>query len=165
MRSSVLSSDILEQQFGPTQILILYQDHAVRIICTQATATKQILELSLVTFTAARKQAYAFVHATIQAGYSMGKAFREAGIPFVRDVQSMQQQELPSNFERLYKDKAAATIIVTDILVGQEQTSYAHILETYSPAVRWPDTSTSQSSPAISTQLASFNRLLSQIEL
>jgi hypothetical protein len=136
--SDVLSSDILEAQFGPTELTVLYQDASSRIICTKAKPGGQMLELSFVNFNQAGAGQFPEVHQAVKAGTSIGKAFRDAGIAFKREEQLVDSQALAARFGQQFGSQGAATVMTVSILAGPDQTPYAEILEIYSPAVRWP---------------------------
>ncbi len=136
--SDLLSSDILERQFGPTKLSVLYQGGSSRIICTRAKAGGQMLELSFVNFIAAGVEKFPEVHQAILDGVSMGKAFRAAGVAFSRKERTVDSQALAASFGRQFGGEGSATILEVTILAGPDETPYAEILETYSPAVRWP---------------------------
>jgi para-aminobenzoate synthetase component 1 len=133
-----LSSDILESQFGSTAIDVLYQGARTRNICTKVVSTGQILELSRVEFIDEGVQAFPETHRAVVNGESMGKAFRSRGIDFVRQTSSAFACNLPQSFYDHYHSPGPATVVTVTILVGPAKTPYAHILETYSPAVDWP---------------------------
>jgi len=135
----MLSSDILEQQFGETRLIILYQDQSKRIIETISTSDESVLELSIVTFDTATLQHVADVHQTVMNGVSMGKAFKNAGIQFEREVSSIVHSALPPDLVKEFDDDGIATIVDVDIFVGDSKQHYCHILETYSPKVIWPE--------------------------
>src|SRR5258708_17269854 len=134
-----LASDILEGQFDATEVEVLRQDDETRIICTRAAASGQVLEISQVTFLPAGKERFHDVHQAVLAGESMGKAFRQRGISFHRKVQAAYSYGLPPRFERWFGNNGQATIIEVAVVVGPDDTPYANILETFSPAVDWPD--------------------------
>ena len=136
--SNLLSSDILEAQFGPTELTVLYQDETSRIICTKAKSGGQLLELSFVDFSRVGIEKFPEVHWVVTAGTSMGKAFRAAGVPFKRKEQLVDNPVLAAHFGRQFGSAGAATVITVSILAGPDQTPYAEILEIYSPAVHWP---------------------------
>jgi len=136
--ANMLSSDILEAQFGPTEVAVLHQDNLERIICTKVLASGQVLELSRVVFGGAGAEKFPDIHRAIVAGESMGKAFRAAGIEFVRETKGAYKQTLPANLQQWFGSSEAATVVDVSILVGADQVPYAQILEVYSPAVRWP---------------------------
>ncbi len=135
---ALLSSDILEQQFGPTCIEILRQDDQTRVICTKVLATGQVLEISQVSFIKAGVDEFSDVHRIITAGESMGKAFESRNIGFTRRTKSIIQEVPSPQLRQAFNSDQPATIVVVTILVGPDQTPYANIIETYSPAVRWP---------------------------
>lgn len=136
-----LSSDILEQQFGPSEIVVLYQRNLERIICTKVVSSGQVLELSHVQFIQTGVDTYPDVHQAIIAGQSMGKAFRERGIECTREVKYTYRQKLPTSFNKWFGTSDPATVMDVSIFVGPDHTAYARILETYSSAVSWPSTS------------------------
>lgn len=138
-KSGQLSSDILERQFGPTEIEVLFQDNATRIICTKTIADSQALELSKVEFVQAGVDAYPDIHEEIANGKSMGKAFRGQNVEFTRDIKAAWPQQLPQEFSQTFKQDGEATIVQVTILVGSNNIPYAKILEIYSPVVLWPD--------------------------
>jgi hypothetical protein len=139
--TNLLSSDILEAQFGPTEVVVLHQNGSERIICTKVLAGGQVLELSRVLFEGAGVEKFPEVHRAVVAGQSMGKAFRAAGIEFVRETKGAYQQLLPASLKRWFDSSEAATVVDVSILVGADQIPYAQILEVYSPAVYWPSSS------------------------
>jgi hypothetical protein len=136
--SNLLSSDILEAQFGPTEVEILRQDAETRIICTKAVRTGQVLEISRVTFDRAGRAAFPVVHQAVMDGASMGKAFRQADIEFRRVVGSAYACDLPKTFRRWFGSSVNATVVDVAVLVGSDCLPYAEILEVYSPLVEWP---------------------------
>jgi hypothetical protein len=137
MMLDVLSSDILEGQFGPTKVEILRQDDSDRIICTKSIETGQTLEISHVEFIAEGVSQFPKVHRNIVDGQSMGKAFRAAGVPFVREVYAGYSYDLPDGFKQYFQIDRPAAVLRVRILVGREQLPYADILETYHPDVDW----------------------------
>src|SRR5665213_2595733 len=130
----LLSSDILEQQFGPTEISVLHQDGSARLICTRASADGQVLEVSRVRFMPGTDQ-FPKTHQAVLDGQSMGKAFRADGIKFERKVKTAYRQFLPASFNQWFDNNEIATVVAVSILVGPNETRYAEILEIYSPAV------------------------------
>jgi hypothetical protein len=132
-----LSSDVLEAQFGPTELEILQQDAETRIICTKVRQTGQILELSHVTFSDEGRVAFPEIHQAVLAGESMGKAFRRADIKFRRVVHSAYTYDIPASLAGQFGSRGQATIVNVSILIDT-QTLYAKILEIYSPQVHWP---------------------------
>jgi para-aminobenzoate synthetase component 1 len=134
-----LSSDVLEQQFGPTTVEVLYQDDKTRTICTKVIATNQILEVSQVTFIQAGLDEFPDTHKTIVAGQSMGKAFRAQGIELIRETQSTYRQAPPDDLSQRFGSNKPVTVVAVSILVGPDKTPYARILETYSPEIVWPE--------------------------
>jgi hypothetical protein len=135
--SDTLSSDILEKQFGPTEITVLYQDASTRIICTRTVADGHVLELSRVVFMPGARD-FPETHRAVLDGLSMGKAFRADGIEFRRHVNASYRRSLPAAFKKWFGRGSPATVVAVSILVGPAKTHYADIMETYSPDVRWP---------------------------
>jgi hypothetical protein len=135
----ILSSDILESQFGPTAVEILYQSGDERIIITKVEKNGQILELSQVRFLDPGKAEYPEVHKKVLGGESMGKAFRAAGIPFLRKVNTTEKRVVPADQGPWYDDSRAATFVDVEILVGPNRKPYAKINESYSPLAGWPE--------------------------
>jgi len=136
-QTTILSSDVLEQQFGETYVVVLKQDTHTRVICTKS-KKNQILEFSIVKFEQQGIDAFPEIHRAIVDGQSIGKAFREQGIAFVRVENAIEKMPLPQLFNDLVKSDDPATVISVSVLVGPEQMKYANILETYSPDVAWP---------------------------
>jgi len=157
----LLSSEILEKQFGPTELNVLYEDGTSRIITTSAKSSGQVLEVSQARFIPAGIAKFPSVHQAVVAGMSMGKAFRSAGINFVRQQQTAYKYDLPANFGNLFGQDGQATIVAVSILVGPEQTPYAEILETYSPVVRWPNLQGSPTAGQLD-ELKSFDATLAK---
>lgn len=142
--SGALSSDILEEQFGPTYVEVLLQEDAERVIRTK-TADGRTLELSRVSFRRAGDEEFKTVQKAVEAGASMGKAFRERGLAFVRMTRSVHGCEtgrLPAGLRRHFGDGGdrggTFTVVEVSVLVGPRRTHYADILEVYAPAVAWP---------------------------
>jgi len=133
-----LSSDILEQQFGPTTVKVLRQDNAVRVIQTVVTKNQQILELSLVRFEPAGIAAFPEVHATIKSGQSMGKAFRAKGIKFLREEEFACYHAVPLAIQKMFDTERPALMVGVSVLVGPSKILYATIVETYTGTVTWP---------------------------
>ena len=140
LNAGLLSSDILEQQFGPTEIEVLSQDGDKRVICTRVAHSRQVLEISTVKFIAEGAKKFVQTHQAVLDGMSMGKAFRRDKIDFIRQIQKIYRQELSANLEQQFGETGEATVVSVLILVGPGKTPYAEILETYSPAVDWPQT-------------------------
>jgi len=134
----MLSSDILEQQFGPTELVIVSQNKKHRTIQTIATQSRAVLELSIVTFDTMNITLFPEIHEQILQGSSMGKAFRDAAIEFVRDVHFVTRSVIPANIQTIFTNQNAATIIDVDILIGPDKIHYCHITEIYNPIVVWP---------------------------
>lgn len=157
--SSILSSDILAQQFGATRLVILRQNDNYRIIQTIASDSNVVLELSLVTFNQVNVQAFPTVHQAIIEGESIGVAYQKEGILFKRHTAAINHILLPAKLAKYFSTKEPATVIEVDILVGPRQTHYCSILEIYSPAVQWPESDTLVS-PSLRTRLQEFSKLL-----
>jgi len=164
MKSSKLSSDILEQQFGPTELIILYQNGLTRIICTKVLSSGQVLELSLVKFIQSGIDKFPDVHQAIVAGQSMGKAFRAQGIDFRRQVNSVRRSSLPENLSRRFGSNDLATVVAVSIRVGPDRSPYAHILEVYSPAVAWPYLNNGPNDEQLKA-IQSFSQSLQELKL
>jgi hypothetical protein len=135
----MLSSEVLESQFGPTRIGVLYQDDTDRVIKTVAYAREKILELSWVKFDPDGKDVFPDIHDAVAEGASMGKAFCDAGQTFTREVRAIGNIMLPDTYRQRFGNSLPATVAETDIFIGSEQTFYCHILETFSPDVSWPE--------------------------
>jgi hypothetical protein len=161
---SLLSSEILEKQFGPTELEVLYQDDRSRVIATRATDSGQILELSWVRFLPAGIEKFPDTHRSVMAGLSMGKAFRADGIEFNRNERVAYSDGLTPVFQQLFAHDEAATIAAVTILAGSEKTVYAEILETYSPMVKWPNLHGKPIAENL-TDLNSFGELLSRLDM
>ncbi len=133
-----LSSDILEQQFGPTELKILYQSDTTRIICTKSKLSGKLLELSFVTFIKTGVDKFDAVHREILDGKSMGKAFRDHGVKFMRETKAVYRNIFPDIISEDSDNKKYSTVVSVSVLVSTDKTPYAEILEAYSPEVRWP---------------------------
>jgi hypothetical protein len=156
----LLSSDILERQFGPTEVEILRQDDTTRIICTK-TASGQILELSQVIFKQAGIAGFPDIHREVVAGKSIGKTFAAYGIAFERQVNAACKygRALPDGFTKRFDTSGPATVVDVSILVGPDDAPYADILEVYSPEVSWK-TGTGEVTEAIAARIRTFGELL-----
>ncbi|MEK7059414.1 MAG: hypothetical protein AAB971_01515 [Patescibacteria group bacterium] len=139
--TDILSSDILERQFGPTEIDVLHHLDEIRVIQTRALSTGQTLEISLVEFDSLGTREFEAAHQEILAGKSIGKTFRDHGIEFVRDQQAAEIRVLPPGFGKQFGNVQFATVVSVAIFVGANRLPYAEILETYSPEVIWPEAS------------------------
>lgn len=133
----MLSSDVLEKQFGPTHVEVMRHDTATRIIRT-LTEADQVLEVSWVVFEPAGVQSFTGVHEEMGRGASMGKAFESAGVKFTRKNERSRRLLLPFFNEEHFDCEGRATASEVDVVAGDERIPYASILEIYSPAVRWP---------------------------
>lgn len=162
LHQQFLSSDILEDQFGPTVVKIVHQDETTRIIQTVVANTGQVLELSLVRFIPVGVVAFPEAHRTITSGESIGKAFRAQGIEFRRNEQFACRYPAPHEIHQLFKTDKPTVIVSVQILVGPDQTPYADIIETFTGDVVWPKTFGTPTRQALdSVQL--LGRLLDQI--
>jgi hypothetical protein len=157
-----LSSDILESQFGPTVIEIIYQDDLRRLIRTKQLGRNMTLEVSLVHFLPAGIKEFAAVHEAVKDGQSIGKAFRQAGISFYREVTSAYQSPLPAKLKNLFGNRRPATVMTVRVAVGDDRLPYAEITETYHPDVKWDLPVSPLISPPVEKQLGLINRLLGQ---
>ena len=155
----MLSSDILEKQFGETKIVILKQDDLRRVIQTIVDRTGEIIELSLVSFEPENTSKFPDIHARIVSGTSIGKAFKEADVHFVRRTNSTSRQVLPDILKTYLSNQQEATIVDVDVFVGEHETHYCRILEIYSGAVEWPDSPATNLSKT-ANQLNTLERLL-----
>jgi hypothetical protein len=138
----MISSDVLEAQFGPTEVDVLFQNQSERIIQTRVLATGQILELSWVSFNQDGIGEFPEAHARIAGGESMGKVYRSLGIDFRRNTTSVTKINVPKNLEQRFGTSGLATVIQVEILVGPKKTQYCTILETYIPELIWPEEAT-----------------------
>jgi hypothetical protein len=137
--SKQLSSDILEHQFGPTLVEVIFQNDKNRLIFTRTVERNLILEISLVSFIEQGVKKYPIIHQSLTTNKSsMGKTFRQAGVKFIRQTNALTKQKLDSNFRNLFDSDKLATVLDVDIIVGEAGTPYANILEVYSPLVVWP---------------------------
>lgn len=134
----MLSSDILESQFGPTHVAVLKQARGYRIIQTIATNSGHVLEMSFVNFVSGGANGYSDVQNIIRAGESMGKAFRNAGIKFTRLTKTQSKIILPQHLQKYFSSTGKSTVLEVSIFVGPSNQHYCEILEIYSPAVIWP---------------------------
>jgi hypothetical protein len=153
----MLSSDILEQQFGQTELNIIKQTPEYRIIQTVAKKDSAVLELSFVTFD--RTDAFPIVHAQVLKGSSMGKAYHASGIEFERDIKSVSKLPVPISLQNYFQQKGLSTIVEVSILVGQDHVHYCDIIEIYHPSVKWPQEVTTHNSN-IQSRLELVSKLL-----
>lgn len=160
--SSQLSSEILEEQFGPTAVDVLFQDDGHRISQTRATKDNRILELSYVMFDPDGTEAFPEIHQQIRDGESIGKAFTEANIAFTRETTAVFRSHVPGVFQDKFASDQMPWITNTTILVGTDSVRYATILEMYHPDVKWPNPVTGHSWPSTQT-LVEFETLLGDI--
>ncbi|TAL14618.1 hypothetical protein EPN95_02340 [Patescibacteria group bacterium] len=159
--TTMLSSDILEKQFGPTELVIIAQNANYRLIKTIAKKNQTVLEISFVRFDTPNINIFADVHQTVLRGSSMGKAFTDAGVQFVRTPRSVDHIEVLPDIQSLFGHVGLATIVTVDIFVGPKKVHYCHITEIYSPLVAWPDIKTPKSSH-INQTLLEISTLLSR---
>lgn len=157
-----LSSDVLERQFGPTLLEILRQDDTGRVIATKTADGSQVLELSQVSFRPEGIAAFAGIHRKVMDGASMGKAFREAGIAFKRQVRGVHRPDsTPPVFSQRFGAAGPPTVIDVSILAGPGETPYADILEVYGPAVSW-DAAAAAPDREITERLHAFGGILAE---
>lgn len=147
--STKLSSDILEEQFGPTVLDVVYQDDTRRIIQTRSASDNRILELSYVRFDLSGAHAFAQIHQKVRAGMSMGKAFREAEVQFARETAAVFRSQVPVIFQEKFTTTDMPWITNTNIVVGPTPVHYAAVLEMYHPVVQWPDSLKGQLRPSL----------------
>jgi hypothetical protein len=162
----MLSSDILEQQFGPTRVKVLYHDEAYseRIIQTIAKTSGKILELSWVTFDPKGSEHFAAVHETVKRKTSIGKAFRQVDLELIRRLGSTNRIALPSSFTQYFNVDGEATVVEVEGVIEAcgSEVRYCDILETYSPEVVWPETALSSTSPYLASRIGRFASLLNE---
>jgi hypothetical protein len=160
----MLSSDILEHQFGATHLELLYQSPSqkTRIIQTVASLTGQIVELSLVRFDPEGAASFPEIHKKVSDGESMGKSFKQAAVPFRRNPHSTIQSQLPASFNERFGSNRLATVVELEIFVGEQKSHYADVLETYNPLVQWPDPVNGCTSLRKIQQFASLLQLLKE---
>lgn len=158
LQSDMLSSDILESQFGGVDLHILKQTDEQRVIQTIARDDDSILELSFVTFI--NRDAFPDIHERIVNGTSMGTAYRDVNIAFERSVRSIRRAVIPQKLQRYIPSPQPSTIIELSTFVGPKKIHYCDIIEIYSSKVHWPqplttsDTSVPDSLDAVSKLLA-----------
>lgn len=133
------SSDILESQFGKTDIEIIHQDSNQRVICTKAIQSGKILEYSIVQFIKDGIDAFPRIHQEVLSGQSMGKAFTSVGIEFTRNTHDMYKFKLPGNIQKKFGSMLSSNVVDVTIELGPSKIPYARILETYSPDVVFAD--------------------------
>ena len=134
----MLSSDVLEQQFGQTRVVVHKQTQEYRVITTIANKDNKILELSLVEFDASGIGYYPKIHNQIVGGVSMGKAFRAGGVSFVRRTKAAGKLNIPGSLQKILNSPDEPTAVEVSIFVGNDAIHYADILEIYSSDVVWP---------------------------
>lgn len=132
-----LSSDILQEQFGPTSLEVILQSSDERII--QTVAEDKVLEVSYVQFTPASKQKFPETTKALERGASMGQAFRDAGIVFRRSTRFVSKIASSRLFSELFGGGEFVWVVGVDIAVGDAQYEYASIIEFYNPRVAWPE--------------------------
>lgn len=136
-----LSSDILEEQFGKTSLLIKFESAKERSIETRA-ADGKVLELSYVRFTTAGRQEFPIINQALTEGLSMGRAFRAANILFTRRTRFVSKIAPTPLLSGEFGESNMVWVVGVDILAGDSQTEYASIIEFYTGQVRWPDAPT-----------------------
>ena len=158
----MLSSDVLEEQFGPTKVDVLYQDSENRIITTRALSDDKVLELSWVKFDSLSEKHYPNIHRDILGGKSIGKAFRDMKVEFNRKQSEITKLSLPPLFKDFFKTSGPATVVSVAIYVDADKIHYCDILETYSPIVKWPG-KTISTSENVSRQIEAFSQRLGDL--
>lgn len=133
-----LSSDVLERQYGPTELEVMFQDEMTRIIAARAVGDGRVLEISRVVFAPDAAANFPEPYQAMLAGESMGKAFRSRGFKFNREIKSAFTCDLPPAFDRWFGGTHDATVIDLAVRVGPNDTPLATVLETYRPEVKWP---------------------------
>src|SRR5689334_21544837 len=121
--SNVLSSDVLEAQFGPTDVEVLLQNEDERITSTATIKNgipDQTLEISQVRFKEEGAAKFPDVHQAVIEGQSIGKALRAAGVALSRSVYAGYKYSLPANFNRCFGSNKPATVFGVKILVGHQ---------------------------------------------
>ncbi|HWB38949.1 MAG TPA: hypothetical protein VG604_01790 [Candidatus Saccharimonadales bacterium] len=160
-RTTQLSSDRLENQFGATIIEVLRQGKSQRLITTKVKKTGQRLELSFVRFLPTTAADYSEIHEQILAGGSIGKTFRLYGVPIERYEKSAAQVLLPETLADWFDIGGYATVVEVSIMVGPKpKRSYAQIFEVYSPLVKWPLSPEGQAAPGTAARLAKLGHLV-----
>jgi len=135
--SNITSSDVLESQFGPIKIEILYQVDSTRVIATKTIYSEKVLELSLVEFIKSGVDTYPEIHKEILLGKSIGKAFKDSGIEFYRNTHHEYKSILYDKIQNIFTSDRPSNVVDVTINVGPNRIPYARILETYSPDVIW----------------------------
>jgi hypothetical protein len=139
MSRYVLTTDVMEAQFGPVEAEVVSQDEHNREVIVRVSETGQVLEYARVRFKSPGVEAYPEVDRSIRAGALMGKEFRNAGIAFRRRQGPPVRRKLSARLQTLFgTDEPYGLGIMASILVGPDELSYAENYETYSPAIEWP---------------------------
>jgi hypothetical protein len=154
-----LSSDVLERQFGETELEVLYQQDDERIIATRTAATGRVLELSHVRFRPEGTARFQDIHEAVRGGTSMGKAFRAEHVAFQRRLRAAYHTGLPSVLAGRFEAGEQATIIDLTVLAGTDHVPYADILEVYAPDVAW-DVDPREADEQLAGRLTAFAKLL-----
>jgi hypothetical protein len=133
------TTEIMESQFGPVWAEVLSQTNSRREVLVKS-QTGQVLEHAIVEFDPAGGNEYPEVDQRIRDGALIGQVFREAGVEFERREKPAEAVELTDEQKRLFDtDESHGIGIEADILVGPNKVRYAHNVETYSPALNWPE--------------------------
>ncbi len=132
-----LASDVLEQQFGPCEIEVLYQNEVERLAAIKA-LTGEVLELAMTNFDKQGTLAFRDIHEKIAAGAAMGKTFHEMNVIFTRELRAIGRHALSASFAPYIDTSHPSTVIVADIYVGPAKTRYARVAEVFSHKVQWP---------------------------
>lgn len=160
-----LASDVLEGQFGPCEIEVLYQDNAERLAAIK-TLAGEVLEIAMTNFDGRGAEEFRDAHEAIIGGGAMGKTFRDLNIPFHREMKAIGKRALAENFTPLIDSSRPGTIIRANIYVGQSKTLYAQVTEVFSHKVKWPVsdfTPTHEDDKAIEAALVSLGSILSKV--
>jgi hypothetical protein len=128
---------VLESQFGPTKIEILYQVDSTRVIATKTIYSEKVLELSLVEFITSGVDTFPEIHKEILLGKSIGKAFKDSGIEFYRNTHHEYKLILSDKIQNIFTSDRPSNVVDVTINVGPNRIPYARILEAYSPDVIW----------------------------
>lgn len=160
-----LASDVLEGQFGPCEIEVLYQNDRERLAAIKA-LTGEVLELAMTHFDEQGARKFGDAHDAIVAGGAMGKTFRELEIEFHREVRAIGRQALAKSFATFIDTNGPATIIQADIYVGPSRTLYARVTEIFSHRVVWPTSDFAQDKGGehgMGDTLPSFESMLARV--
>ncbi|HEY8108806.1 MAG TPA: hypothetical protein VIF43_02250 [Patescibacteria group bacterium] len=139
MNPYLLTTDIMEAQFGPVHAEVLSQTRRRREVAVKVRRTGQVLEYAVVSFDPAGAAAYPAIDRKIRRGSLMGQTFRDAGVPFLREENPPTKVRLSERLRELFgASEEHGLRIDATILVGLGRLCYARNHETYSPAIKWP---------------------------